>query len=59
MKKFLFNGTKEAVMKKITERIKNTVCKARQLLVRLLHPPAAQPALQPVPIRSRRLNWRK
>jgi hypothetical protein len=59
MRKFLFNQAKEATMKKITEVIKNTVRKVRNLLGRLLGAPASQPALRPVPVRSRRVNWRK
>jgi len=59
MKKFLFNPAKEATMKKFTEGIKNTVLRMRNLLGRLLGAPASKPALQPVPVRSRRVIWRK
>jgi hypothetical protein len=59
MKKFLFNQAKEAAMKKLTDVIRNVVRNARNLLGRLLGAPAPQPALQPIPVRSRRTTWRK
>jgi hypothetical protein len=59
MKKFLFNQAKEAAVKKLTDAIKNVARNARNLLGRLLGAPAPQPALQPVPVRSRRTTWRK
>ncbi len=46
-------------MNRITESIKNAMRKARHLLGRLLGAPASQPALRPVPVRSRRVTWRK
>lgn len=45
-------------MKKITESVKNIVRKMRNLLGRLLQPRPA-PALQPVPVHSRRVMRRK
>ena len=45
-------------MKKITQAIKNAIHKVRNLLGRLLGAPAAQPALRPVPVRSRRVIGR-
>jgi hypothetical protein len=50
---------KETAMKKINQAIKNAIRNVRNLLGRLLGAPTPQPALQPVPVRSRRTTWRK
>ncbi|MCG2784195.1 MAG: hypothetical protein L6461_03735 [Anaerolineae bacterium] len=46
-------------MKKITQTIKNVVRSVHSLLGRLLRAPAAQPALQAIPVHARRVLRRK